>query len=304
MSVRFSQVEAFRAVMVSGSMTAAAEILHTSQPNVSRSISQLEKATGLRLFDRLPGKLVPTNDGMLFFKDVQRSFSGLRQLDEAAKRIRRFSGGSLTVAAIQILALGLVPRTIKRFAQEYPETSISIHTGHSSAVTQWVDDQTCDVGIVSQLSETFGLDYEQLYEVDAVCVMPRGHRLEGKACIGPEDLAHEPYISFPRNEFGHSAIDAIFEQAGISRHINLETSYSSITCSLVAQGLGIAIVNPFAVLDFRHAEIVTRPFLPAIKHNGYLIFPKARPVDRLVASFVATLKATMCDDSAVLATLG
>ncbi|WP_369678880.1 LysR family transcriptional regulator [Sinorhizobium medicae] len=56
-SMRFSQVEAFRAVMLSGSTTAAAEILHTSQPNISRSISQLEKETGLRLFERLPGKL-------------------------------------------------------------------------------------------------------------------------------------------------------------------------------------------------------------------------------------------------------
>nr|WP_201448965.1 LysR family transcriptional regulator [Sinorhizobium medicae] len=55
--MRFSQVEAFRAVMLSGSTTAAAEILHTSQPNISRSISQLEKETGLRLFERLPGKL-------------------------------------------------------------------------------------------------------------------------------------------------------------------------------------------------------------------------------------------------------
>ncbi len=296
MLIRFSQVEAFRAVMLSGSTTAAAEILHTAQPNVSRAIGQLEKATGLRLFDRLPGKLSPSNDGMLFFKEVQRSFTGLRHLEEAANRIRRFSGGSLTVAAIPILALGLIPRTIKRFVTAYPETSISIHTGHSSAVAQWVDDQTCDIGIVSQISETFGLAHEPLFEIDAVCVMPRGHRLQSKELIVPADLAAEPYISLPRNEYGHSAIDAIFEDAGISRLINLETSYSSITCSLVAQGLGIAIVNPLATLDFRHQEIVTRPFQPSIKHNGYLIYPKGRPNQRLISSFVETLKAVMRED--------
>ncbi len=286
--------------MLSGSTTAAAGILHTSQPNISRSISQLEKETGLRLFERLPGKLVPTNDGTLFFKDVQRSFSGLRQLEEAAKRIRRFSGGSLTVAAIQILALGLIPKTIKRFAESYPEASIAIHTGHSSVVAQWVDDQTCDIGLVSQLSETFGLEYEHLYEVDAVCVMPAGHRLATKDCIGPLDLADEPYISLPRNEFGHSAIDAIFEEAAISRHVNLETSYSSITCSLVAQGLGIALVNPLAALDYRHSGLITRPFLPAVKHNGYLIFPKGRSDDRLVTSFAKALKAVLLEDRMTL----
>ncbi|MGO6746655.1 LysR substrate-binding domain-containing protein [Rhizobium ruizarguesonis] len=291
--LRFSQVEAFRAVMISGSTTSAAQVLHTSQPNVSRSIAQLEKATGLRLFERTPGKLVPTNDGISFFKEVQRSFAGLRHLDEAAKRIRRFSGGSLTIAAIQILALGLIPRTIKHFAELYPEASISIHTGHSSAVSQWVDDQTCDIGIVSQLSETFGLETEMLYEIDAVCVMPKTHHLAAKAFIAVDDLADEPFISLPRNENGHSAVDAIFEETGINRVINLETPYSSITCSLVAQGLGVAIVNPLAALDYRHTGIVTRPFLPAIKHSGYLVFPRGRPENRLIQTFTDTLRAVL-----------
>ncbi|WP_176539238.1 LysR substrate-binding domain-containing protein [Rhizobium sp. M1] len=298
--MRFSHVEAFRAVMRSGSTTAAAEILHTSQPNVSRSIAQLEKISGLQLFERLPGKLVPTNDGLSFFKEVQRSFAGLRHLEEAAKRIRRFSGGSLTVAAIQLIALGLIPRTIKRFAQHYPEASISIHTGHSSAITQWVDDRICDIGIVSQLNEAYGLQSEVLYEIEAVCVMPKGHHLAGKSSVGPSDIANEPYISLPRNETGYSAVDAIFEEAGISRNVNLETSYSSITCSLVAQGLGVAIVNPLAALDYRHTDIVTRPFLPAIKHFGYLIYPKGRPEDRLVSNFVDALKHVLADDRHLL----
>jgi len=246
--------------------------------------------TGLRLFERLPGKLVPTNDGLSFFNEVQRSFAGLHRLEEAAKRIQRFSGGVLTIAAIQILALGLIPRTIKRFAETYPEASISIHTGHSTVVSQWVDDQACDLGIVSQLSEGFGFENEELYEVDAVCVMPKGHRLAKKSCIEPADLAEEPYISFPRNEHGFSVLDDVFESAGIQRRISLETSYSSITCSLVAQGLGVAIVNPFAARDYRHTEIVTRPFIPSVKHSAMLIYSKGRQENRLVTSFVEMLK--------------
>lgn len=301
--MRFSHVEAFRTVMMSGSTTAAAEILHTSQPNVSRSISQLERETGLKLFERMPGKLVPTSDGLLFFKDVQRSFSGLRHLEEAAKRIKRFSGGSLTVAAIQILALGLIPKTVKHFAASYPEASLAIHTGHSSAVTQWVDDQICDIGLVSQLNETFEMDHENLYQLEAVCVMPRGHRLETKSCINPNDLAEEPFISVPRNEFGHSEVDALFENENINRQINLETSYSSITCSLVAQGLGVAVVNPLAALDYRHTHIVTRPFSPSIIHNGYVIFQKSRRKDRLIMSFIDTLKDSLRNDLSMLANL-
>ncbi|HUN99796.1 MAG TPA: LysR substrate-binding domain-containing protein [Bradyrhizobium sp.] len=298
--MRFSHVEAFRAVMLSGSTTAAARTLHTSQPNVSRSISLLEKSTGLRLFERLPGKVVPTSDGLLFFNEVQRSFIGLQRLEEAVMRIGRFSGGFLRVAAIPTLALGLIPRTIKRFAQLYPEASISIHTGHSTAVSQWVDEQSCDVGVVSHLIESYGFESEELYQIDGVVIMPKDHRLATKSWIQPADLAGEPYISFSRNDYGRSEVDAIFEEAGINRHITLETPYSSITCSLVAQGLGVAIVNPIAAQDYRHMGVVTRPFRPSVKHSATLIYPKGRSEGRLVSSFVETLKVITQENQHVL----
>lgn len=289
--------------MISGSTTAAARILHTSQPNVSRSIAQLEKATGLRLFERLPGKVVPTSDGLSFFNEVQRAFVGLHRLEEAANRIRRFSGGLLRIAAIPTLAHGLIPRTIKRFAGIYPEASISIHAGHSTAVSQWVDEQSCDIGIVSHLYPNYGFENDDLYRINGVCLLPGDHRLAAKACIRPEDLDGEPYISFARNDFGRSNVDEIFEKAGVSRQITLETPYSSITCSLVAQGLGVAIVNPIAAQDFSHAGVVMRPFQPAIEHVATLITSKGRPGNRLVASFVEVLRMVTREEQGALAAL-
>jgi DNA-binding transcriptional LysR family regulator len=300
--MRFSHVEAFRAVMVSGSTTAAARILHTSQPNISRSIAQLEKATGLRLFERLPGKVVPTNDGFSFFKEVQRSFVGLQRLEEAAKRINRFSGGLLRIAAVPTLAHGLIPRAIKRFVEIYPEASISLHAGHSTAVSQWVDEQSCDIGVVSDLDQSYGFENEELYQIDGVCLMTKGHRLAAKSTIGPTDLAGERYISFSRNDYGRSNVDNIFEEAGISRNVTLETPYSSITCVLVAQGLGIAIVNPIAAQDYQHMGVVTRPFRPSIRHVAALIYPKGRSRDRLVSSFVEILKAVTLEEKRTLTT--
>ncbi|MGY8635456.1 LysR substrate-binding domain-containing protein [Bradyrhizobium sp. 14AA] len=298
--MRISHVEAFRAVMVSGSTTAAARILNTSQPNVSRSIAQLEKSTGLRLFERLPGKVVPTKDGLSLFKEVQRSFIGLQRLEEAAKRIRRFSGGLLRIAAIQTLALGLIPRALRRFAQIYPEASISIHAGHSAAVSQWVDEQFCDFGVVSHLTGSYGFESEELYRIDGVCVMPKGHSLAANAYIEPADLAGEPYISFSQNDYGRSDVDAIFEQAGVARQMTLDTPYSSITCSLVAQGLGVAIVNPIAAQDYQHMGVVIRPFRPSIKHSAMLIYPRESREDRLVSSFVEVLKTVTLEEQRAL----
>ena len=115
-------------------------------------------------------------------------------------------------------------------------------------------------------------------------------------------MAGEPYISFSRNDYGRSDVDEIFEKAGISRNITLEMPYSSITCSLVAQGLGVAIVNPIAAQDYRHMGIVTRPFLPSIRHTAALIHPKGRPENRLVSSFVEILRMVTQEDLQALAT--
>src|SRR5665213_3364032 len=72
--VNHRQIEAFRAVIESGSMSAAARTLGISQPNISRFIAQLEASTGLKLFDRGAGKISPTEDAITFYHEVERSF--------------------------------------------------------------------------------------------------------------------------------------------------------------------------------------------------------------------------------------
>lgn len=285
-AMNIAQVEAFRAVVLSGSTTAAARVLHTSQPNVSRLISLLEKATGLQLFERSPGKLTPTEEGLAFFQEVQRSFVGLEQLDETASKIRRFGTGQLRIAAIPTIALGMLPRAIKRFAKVHPEVGISIHTAHSSSISQWVDSQFCDLGIVSYVSpQNYSAKPEQLFAVDGVCLMPEGHRLARKERLEPADLEGETFISLARHDGQRDKVDAIFQNAGVVRKMNIETSYSSIICSLVALEMGVCIVNPLVARDYRRLPLVTRPFHPSVLCEGMLIFPKGRPTSRLVNAF-------------------
>ena len=289
--MNLSQVEAFRAVVLSGSTTAAARVLHTSQPNVSRLISQLEKAIGLRLFQRSPGKLTPTEEGLAFFSEVHRSFVGLEQLDETAEKIRRFGAGPLRIAAVPTIALGMLPRAIKRFAREHPEIGLSIHTGHSTVISHWVDSHFCDLGIVSQLSpQNYSSEPDVLFRINSVCLMPKGHRLAKKERLRPADLEGESFISFPRHDGLRSRVDRVFDEAGVKRKLNIETPYSSITCSLVALGMGVCIVNPLAAQDFRNAAVVARPFDPAVPSEAMLIVSKGRPVSGTVERFSAVIR--------------
>ena len=94
----FRHIEAFRAVVATGSMTEASRRLHTSQPQVSRLIAQLESITGLPLFDRSGSRVVPSLDGTRFHAEVERAFVGLTSLEFAAARIRASRGRSCVSA--------------------------------------------------------------------------------------------------------------------------------------------------------------------------------------------------------------
>src|ERR1700753_2089584 len=98
--MNLKHIEAFRAVMVSGSMTAAAKALFTSQPNVSRLISQLERDTDLQLFQRIGVRLIPTSEGTAFFREVERAFVGLQGLANAAAQIRNLGSGRLRLGGL------------------------------------------------------------------------------------------------------------------------------------------------------------------------------------------------------------
>jgi DNA-binding transcriptional LysR family regulator len=82
--MNLKHIEAFRAVMLAGSMTAAAKELFTSQPNISRLITQLERETGLLLFQRSGVRLIPTSEGNAFFREVERAY-----VDCALQQCRR-----------------------------------------------------------------------------------------------------------------------------------------------------------------------------------------------------------------------
>lgn len=294
--IKLSHFEAFNAVMQSGSMTAAANLLHTSQPNISRAISRLEKETALKLFDRLPGKLQPTADGLALFKEVQRSFVGLQQLSEAAHRIHRSGSGILRLGAVQSHSLSLVPRAVKLFSEAYPEVTITIQAAHSDVLSRWVQEHTCDLALVSTTANEEALDQEVLYTVDAICILPKGHRLAEKSIITPRDMEGERMITVPRGEILRGSFDQVFREANVAVNDVVQTPYSSISCALVEQGLGVSVVNPFVALPYLRGDVVMRPFVPAPRHSAVLIFPKGKPRGRPVDNFVHFLKQLVRED--------
>jgi DNA-binding transcriptional LysR family regulator len=284
------QIEAFRSVMRLGSMTAAAEALYTSQPNVSRLIAQLELSTGLSLFKRAGVRLIPTQEGQAFFQEVERAYVGMDSLRLSAKNIRNLGTGRLRVAAVPSTGLSMIPRALKAFTDSRPELTVSLHVNSSQTVEQWVKSQFCDIGLVVHPGDVSSDQSELLAMVPAVCVLPASHPLAGREHITFTDLEGETFVSLCHGDGTRALVDSLFEQAGVERVMAVEAQYSAINCEMVALGMGITLAHPLVARDYQHRDIVIRPFKPDILFPTYVIWPAAHARTRLAEEFVETLK--------------
>ena len=117
------QLEAFKAVILSGTTTAAAQILNTSQPAISRLLAQLQTTCGIRLFEIQRGRLSPTPEAGELFNAVQRHFLGIEKIDQIVAALRQSGMGVLRVACTPVLGLSVMPEVIAAFKLDYPEKS-------------------------------------------------------------------------------------------------------------------------------------------------------------------------------------
>lgn len=292
--MNFKQVEAFRAVMLSGSMTAAAASLHTSQPNISRLIAQLERQSGFKLFERVGGRLQPTDEGAALFADVERAFIGLHSIEQAAQNIRQGGTGRLRIAVVPSLSLTVLPRLVQRFRHGNPDASVSIHTGDSPTVAHWAGSQFCDIGLASYVGdEAPGVVARQIADVPGVCVFPQGHRLGQLQRVTPRDLAGEEFISLLHSDGSRTRVDRAFADAREARRLTLETPYAGTVCSLVGLGMGVSIVNPVVAREYLHTGLETRPFEPRIGFSTYVLLPADRPQSLLSQRFAVLAEQVM-----------
>ena len=297
----FRHIEAFRAVMAAGSMTEAARQLHTSQPQVSRLIAQLEAMTGLPLFDRSGSRLSPSLDGTRFHAEVDRAFIGLTSLEAAAARIRAFGAERLRVAAMPRLAGGLLARAVARFKAEHPDVTVAIHSGDDETVNGWISSGFCDAALTMLYGDAPDSRLEHVLMIDCVAILPRDHPLGARPSLGPEDFRGIPFVASPLASALRSRVDAVFQTAGVEMTITAEAGLGAAICTLVSAGLGVSLINPLAAYEeAKVSPILIRPFTPALPVRFALLFPPDHTRSRLMRAFGACARAILLEELAHL----
>jgi DNA-binding transcriptional LysR family regulator len=285
-----THIDLFRAVLRHGGMTRAAAALGIGQPHVSRAIAQLEADLGFLLFVRGHGSALPTEEGEAFSREVERTYAGLDHLRQAASQIRERGAGPLRIACQPSLAARMVPRAIRRLSSACPGVRVSLHVPSPDTIWTWASTGQCDIGLVRPRSGYAGVAYETFITVDAVCALPRRHALARKRTITVSDLVGSPLIAGAPGNF-QQAIEETLARAGVEPRFVHMAQYTAARCGLVAEGLGLAIVDPISAHELSGLPIVLRPFEPRLPFETMLIRPGGRPPSNLAAHFISLLKA-------------
>lgn len=290
------QLKAFRATVLAGTVSGAAELLDLSQPSISRLISQFEKFLGLVLFDRVSGRLVLTPEGQLIYEQVEKTFNALDKINEYAVDIKHSRVGKLSIACMPALGLEFMPAVIEGFCKSNPEVSITLDVQVSPKIEDWITTQHVDIGLAQMPLEREGLIVDEFCRVPYVAALPKGHPLSSHSRLIPEHFNHHNFISLTLTNSVRHLIDQLFANYHVSRKMLLETSYLPTICRLVEHGLGVSLVDPLSA----HASldnIDVRVIEPAPMFNVGLMYASHRPLARVGRQFIGYLK--QCRDKAL-----
>lgn len=284
------QIEAFRAVMLTGSVVGAARLMSVTQPGVSRTIGLMELRIGYPLFERRGRRLVPTPEAEALYREIEQLYGSIERISQVAQDIRFQRAGALRVATLPALAQWLVPRAIARFQSTRPNVTVFVQSLPSRQIAELVSTRQFDVGIVELPLSRPAIEIEPLDPVPSMAVLPAGHRLASKRQISLKDLDGERMVMLSQHSFVRYQIDEAFSTLGVAPNVVLETPSSSIACALVAAGAGITLVSRWTAAPFAGPDLVVRPLKEAIASRQAIIFPQISARMLLANAFAKDLR--------------
>jgi DNA-binding transcriptional LysR family regulator len=284
------QIEAFRAVMLTGSVVGAARQMNVTQPGVSRTIGLMELRIGYPLFERRGRRLVPTPEAEALYREIEQLYGSIDRISQVAQDIRFQRAGALRVATLPALAQWLVPRAIARFQSTRPNVTVFVQSLPSRQIAELVSTRQFDVGIVELPLSRPAIEIEPLEPVHSMAVMPAGHHLAVKTQISLKDLDGERMVMLSQHSFVRYQIDEAFSTLGVAPNVVLETPSSSIACALVAAGAGITLVSRWTAAPFARADLVVRSVKEAIASRYAIIFPQITTKLMLADAFATDLR--------------
>lgn len=285
------QLEAFRTVMLTGSMTLAAEALQVSQPAVSRLIRDLESALSIRLFRREGNRLIPGAEAQVLYAEVDKFYQGIERIERVAEDLVTLRTGTLRIGAMSTLGLSVVAEGVCRFARRHPEVRTSLDVRNSLGILELTSANQLDIGFVQIPSGEYpGIFAIALPPISAVCVMPEDDVLAQKSLVTLDDLHGRRLVTMNANNPLQRRITSAMEARGVSGLSSVETTAAHSACGMVSGGLGITLCDPFTASYSKYPGITYRKLDQDIPFEVSIVFPGHQQRSQLASDFMRVME--------------
>ncbi|HEX6957160.1 MAG TPA: LysR substrate-binding domain-containing protein [Ferrovibrio sp.] len=290
--MQLRHLEIFHAVMLTGTITAAAKLLNISQPAATRLLLRAEDQLGYKLFDRVKGRLMPTREGEVLHAESERIISGLENLRKLSRNLGAATSGHLRIAAAPALCIDLVPLAISRFRQKHADVSFEVETRQYADLVRVVLNHEVDIGIGFDIQAHPGLDVQPLASAQFYGIFPKAMENRLPATVKFDWFRKHPFIGLRSDDPLGSAFSTALKLSGVDLQPIVEVKTNQIALSLVARGAGTAIVDQYTAAGHDPKQVAVRMLSPAIDFAVHTIRAKHQPASVLARKFIAMLAQT------------
>jgi LysR family hca operon transcriptional activator len=250
----------FVAVAEAGSLTVAAEqILHTSQPSLSRQIRDLEQEVGAKLLTRRTRGIELTPAGRVFLDHARLVLSQVEAGAEAARRVAHPAKPCFTMGFLTGHELTWMPEAIKILRDELPNIDVMISSQYSPMLADGLTKGKIDAAFLRREKGSPDLAFRLLVKEPLVLVLPGNHRLAAHRAISPQDLVSETFVTVSHTApVLRGVIDNYLKRSGIKITAAHEVDHVVMGVSLIASTGGIGLLPAYAQ-NFLTSFVTSRP---------------------------------------------
>lgn len=279
----------FIAVYQNQGVTKAAHQLHLAQPSISLAIRELEDYYGVRLFDRIGRRILPTECGKEFYGYAIHILS---LFDEMEKKIKNWDTiGTLRVGASMTIGTHLLPEIIKQFQNTFPSLTIEavIHT--SSTIEQHILNNTIDIGLIENTPNHSDILFEPFMKDSLCAIVPPEHPLTKKNVVTLLELAKYPFLMREKGSAGREILDAHFALEQLSIKPLWESTSTQAIIKGVETGLGIAIL-PYLLVEsnINDGSVKQVSLTKPLQRDLNIIYHKSKYLTSNMKSFISLCK--------------
>lgn len=288
--MQLRQLEVFFAVMSTGSITSASRLLNITQPGASKIVQQLERKLGFALFVRTGGRLRPTQEASVLFKEVQLLYTQFEKIQLLGRNLKKgVSQSRLRISCTTGLAHDVLPLTIQLFRKDYPDCEVELHTSHARGIIDALLLHEIDLGFAFDPPDHPAIERCHMGTAELVCIAPPEMPLGG-AEIGYDDLAQHAFICMHRDDPLGILFRAAINAAGVELSSKVVVRTYLMARSLVCRGEGISVLDQYTALHGDPSAVRIRHLTPPIQFDVTALWAKDSEPSLLQKSLIASFQ--------------